>query len=535
MKKPSLSAKPSIWKRACILVLAFCLALSSPALRTLAGEAEPEEKTEEPAFAGWPAAPFVQAPAAILVEMDSGAVLYGKKIHEKHFPASITKLLTGLIAYENLDLEDTLTPTEDCFSDLPWDSSMAGFDIGQTYTVKEALYGLMISSGNDAANALGQKIAGSLKAFPDLMNQRARELGCVDSHFAHAHGIHNADHYTSVYDMAQIARAYFSYEDLCRIAGTQTYTIPAAESHPEDLKLTSHNKLILKEISLEGLVGSKTGYTDMARETLATCAERDGLRLICIVMRDEPDDHYTDTVNLLNYGFEHFKKTAVSGIQTDLISTEERFMTRGEDLLGTSESPLVLDPAASVVIPSDGNEKFITAEMGGDEEIHVNIRNALKKSREARIREETDGEETEKPQEAEAEEQEKEEEEEAPAEEADSRVMGSIRYLYGANTVGYADVIYVSGSEENKKNEALAGEKNGIIHVGRSGSVYIYLPGFLIGISVITLILIVVLMIRDHKKYLIRKAAWEKKREERRKLRKAQKAPSSDKAQRKQK
>ena len=531
MKKHPLFSRYSIWMRGAVLCLIFCLLLSGTGLKVRAQE-------EERAFAGWPSAPFVQAPSAILVEMDSGAVLYGKKIHEKHFPASITKLLTGLIAYENLELDDTLTPTEDCFKDLPWDSSMAGFDIGQTFTVREALYGLMISSGNDAANVLAERTSGSLEAFPELMNQRAEELGCVDSHFANAHGIHNADHYTSVYDMAQIARAYFSYEDLSRIAGTDTYTIPAAETHPEDLKLNSHNKLILKDIRLEGLIGSKTGYTDMARETLATCAERDGLKLICIVMRDEPDDHYTDTVNLLNYGFEHFKKAAVSNIQTDLISTEERFMTRGEDLLGTSSSPLVLDPAASVVIPTDGDLKFITAEMVGEEEVHVNIRHALKKPMEAQIGDE----ETEAEKSGEAgEEEEASEEEEQQEETLSSRVMGSIRYMYGKNTVGYADVIYVPGSDENRKNEELAGQKNGIIHVGRSGSVYIYLPGFLIGISIITGIFITILIIRNHKKYLIRKAIREKEKEERKKRRESQKAKraqrtsSSDKAHKKQK
>ena len=523
--------------RALALLLSLCLFLSGTGIGARAAETDPapaaetgsdpspasetgtvpvpaaETETQEADTAGWPAAPFVHAPAAILVEMESGAVLYGKNIHERHFPASMTKLLTAMIAYENLGLEDTITPTDETYEGLPWDSSMAGFEKEHAYTVKDVLYGLMVSSGNDAANMLAEKTAGSKKKFPNLMNERAQELGCQDSHFANSHGIHDPNHYTSVYDMAQIARAYFSYEDLSRIAGTNTYTAASVGKKPKEIEIYSHNKLIQGKIRLEGLVGSKTGYTDMARETLATCAEQDGMKLICVVMRDEPDNHYTDTVNLLKYGFENFRKVDIGSIKTDVISTEERFLTEGRDLMGSSVAPLTLSSGSFVVIPTDGSESFITAKVA-DKSEYVNIHNVLKKPTRGQIgeeKEEETGKKKKKKAEKEKEEEKEENTQEEPAEEEEKeteKVLGAVRYLYGVNVVGYADVVYLPGTVTQTGSTET--EKNGIIHAGRSGSFYIFLPGFLIGISVLTLIAVVILMIRDHKKYLLRKSSRKK-------------------------
>lgn len=544
MRNNPLFSRHSIEMRTAALLLSVFLILSGPYLGVRAAETAPdaaaETETDGRAYAGWPAAPFVHAPAAILVEMESGAVLYGKNIHQKHFPASITKLLTALIAYENLGLEDTISPTDETYEGLPWDSSMAGFEKGQEFTVKDVLYGLMVSSGNDAANMLAQKAAGSKKKFPALMNERAEELGCQDSHFANAHGIHDPDHYTSVYDMAQIARAYFSYEDLSRIAGTNTYTAVSVGKKSKEIEIYSHNSLIQGKISLEGLVGSKTGYTDMARETLATCAEQNGMKLICIVMRDEPDNHYTDTVNLLKYGFDNFRKVGIGSIKTDVISTEERFMTEGSDLMGSSTSPMTLRQDSFVVIPSDGSESFITARVA-DKNEYVNVRNTLKKPVEGQIpaeeekNQETGDKKKKTKQKEEKEETDPEEESSEGEEEEAVKVLGAVRYSYGVNVVGYADVIYTPGHVE--LTGGADSEKNGIIHAGRSGSFYIYLPGFLIGISVILLITIVILMVRSHKNYLLRKSSRknqesgvEQKRPQVRKDQKVRKAPSAGRA-----
>lgn len=537
MKNNPLFSRDSIGCRALSLFLSIFLVLSGTGLPVRAAGTDPAPVTqsEETASAGWPAAPFIHAPAAILVEIESGAVLYGKNIHKRHYPASVTKLLTALIAYEKLGLEDTISPSEDTFEGLPWDSSMAGFERGQTFTVKDVLYGMIVSSGNDAANMLAEKAAGSKKKFPDLMNERARELGCLDSNFANAHGIHDPDHYTSVYDMAQIARAYFSYEDLSRIAGTNIYTAVSVGKKSKEIEIYSHNKLIQGIISLDGLVGSKTGYTDMARETLATCAEQDGMKLICIVMQDEPDNHYTDTVNLMKYGFENFRKVDISTIKTDVVSSEERFMTEGSDIMGSSISPMTLRSGSFAVIPSDGSESFITARIAEKNE-YVNVRDTLKKPLEGHIpaegekETETEKKKTKKEKAEEAEEISEEESGDEKEEDA-VKVLGAVRYSYGVNVAGYADIIYTPGKVE--QTGSADSEKNGIIHAGRSGSFYIYLPGFLIGIAVITLITIVILMIRAHKKYILRKNSMKKKvpgeNPKQPQVRKVRKAPSSDK------
>ena len=240
--------------------------------------AEAEERKSEEiqsnSIQGWPQGPAIGAEGAILMEADSGTVLYAKNIHEHLYPASITKLLTGLLAYEKLSMDDMVEFSETAVFSIEFGSSSIGIDPGEALTVEQSLYALMVASANEVAAGLAEKMGGSLDKFPDMMNSRAESLGCTDSHFTNPHGLFNEEHYTSAYDMALIAREYFSHEELAKIANSPTYFMESSDRQPEEFTLFNKHKLINGEIEYEGILGGKTGFVEMSRQTLVTCADQ---------------------------------------------------------------------------------------------------------------------------------------------------------------------------------------------------------------------------------------------------------------------
>ena len=162
------------------------------------------------AAVAWPTNIDIAAEGGILMDANSGAILYAKNIHTPYYPASITKILTALIIIENCDLNDTLTFSHNAIFNVEGNSSSAGFDVGDKITIKDALYALLLKSANESANALAEYYAGSIDKFVDIMNQRAKELGCTESHFANPSGLNNPNHYVTAYDYALICRAAFN-------------------------------------------------------------------------------------------------------------------------------------------------------------------------------------------------------------------------------------------------------------------------------------------------------------------------------------
>lgn len=262
---------------------------------------------ESDSWEDWPAAPQISAEAAVLMDAETGTVLYAKNPHEKLYPASTTKLLTVLLAYENLDLSQPLTFSYSAVHDVPWDGSNMGMDAGEVITAEQTMYGVMVASANEGASALAEAVAGSVTDFAQLMNARALQLGCQDTHFTNANGLHAPDHYTTAYDLALIARAYFSHDILSKIAGTARYHIEPTATQPDDIWMNSTNYFLNGELQLEGMIGGKTGYTSQARSCLVTCAEKNGRKLICAIMREEPPAQYLDTATLMNYGAQSFR------------------------------------------------------------------------------------------------------------------------------------------------------------------------------------------------------------------------------------
>lgn len=233
----------------------------------------------------------VSAKAAILMHADSGRVLYEKNADEHMLIASTTKIMTAIVMLEHCELDDLVEV----------DSRSAGIEgssmylkAGESYTVEDLLYGLLLVSGNDAASALALHVADSMEEFAELMNAKAAELGMTESSFKNAHGLDEEGHYSTARDMAKLAAYCMGNEDFARIAGTVSHTVG-------EQTLVNHNRLLRE---YDGCLGLKTGYTMAAGRTLVTCAERDGARYVCVTLND-PDD-WDDHKALYDWAFANY-------------------------------------------------------------------------------------------------------------------------------------------------------------------------------------------------------------------------------------
>lgn len=296
--------------------------------------------------------PSIASVSAVVMEASTGTILYSKNMHEQHYPASITKILTTLIALQNSTPGEVVTFSKNAIYDVDLDSSRIGIDVGEKLTMEQSLYAVMLESANEVAYGVAEHISGSVSAFSALMNKTALDLGCVDSNFVNPHGLPDENHYTSAYDMALISRAAINNENFRKITGTKTYTLPPTNIQPETRYLANHHKLISGAISYDGVIGGKTGYTSKAKYTLVTFAEKDGMTLISVIMCcDSIPNEYADTEALLNYGFENYSIYNVSHeINPDTSETDDLF-TQYTPLFDNKTSPVKIDTAGSVVLP----------------------------------------------------------------------------------------------------------------------------------------------------------------------------------------
>lgn len=322
-------------------------------------------------ISGWPEGPAIGAEGAILMEAETGTVLYAKNIHEKLYPASVTKILTTLIATEECELDEVVTFSHDAIFSIPYDSSHIAIDVDEQLTVDQCLQAILIASANEVANGLGEHVAGSMEAFAELMNERAKELGCLNSHFVTTNGLHDDNHYTTAYDLAMIGRYFFANELLCKYASTSRLHIPPSDHQPDDIVAWCKNELYEgRPHAYEYLVASKTGYTDTSRQTLVSCAEKDGMKLICVILKEESPNQYQDTVDLFNYGFSNFQKINVSQTETKFNIDNSSFFYSNNDIFGNSQPILSLNPDSCIVLPKSVDfsaaESSISYENAGE-------------------------------------------------------------------------------------------------------------------------------------------------------------------------
>lgn len=304
------------------------------------------------AIVSWPKGPENGTESAILMEVDTGAILYAKNINEPLYPASTTKMMTALLVAENCQMDEVVTFSDEAIDNTEWGSSRIGIMKGEQLTVEQCMYGLLLGSANEIAYGLAEHVGGDLDTFVGMMNEKAAALGCTNTHFVNASGLPDPEHYVSALDLAKIARAFFSNETLCMISGTPKYVIPATNKTDEERPLENHHKMISgKKYAYDGIVGGKTGFTSEARQTLVTCAQRDGMKLVCVVMKDESPYQFTDTADLLDYGFASFQKYNVADNETRYNIQSASFFHTKLDIMGSSKSILSLNKSGSIVIP----------------------------------------------------------------------------------------------------------------------------------------------------------------------------------------
>lgn len=269
--------------------------------------------------------PALSAQAAILVDLDSGRVLYEKNMNEQRAPASLTKVMTALLVFEavesgQISMDDIVTAQDDCREGLEDDSSTVGILPGLQTTVREYLYCALVASANEACNVLGSYVSGSVSAFVERMNQRAAELGCVNTHFLDTNGLHNEGHYSSAYDMYLITQAALRFPEFVAMCDTVSYQ-PQAQGINEGRELTNSNALLTDRsyyyregYRYEAASGVKTGYTRAAGYCLISTAEKNGIRALAVVMgcegwsnaNIEEYRNFSDSVTLYNWVFDNF-------------------------------------------------------------------------------------------------------------------------------------------------------------------------------------------------------------------------------------
>lgn len=315
---------------------------------------------ESNAWENWPAGPSVYAESAIVMEADSGIILYAKDLEAKHYPASITKIITALIALEQCELNEEITFSYHATHSIDYGSSSIARTEGEILTVEETLYGLMLASANECANALAEHIAGSNEEFAKLMNEKAKALGCVNTHFSNPSGLHDENHYTCAYDMALITQAALENDNFRKIAGTDYYTLRATNKNDEELWMQNHHYMIAPYKTAKYLddtiFAGKTGYTTDALNTLVTCGTRNGMDVIVVTMRTRSTAEkgvplFTDTAALLDYANNFHKLNISDNENTFVVGNAYDFSVDANDL-NTSASLISIDESSSVILPN---------------------------------------------------------------------------------------------------------------------------------------------------------------------------------------
>jgi serine-type D-Ala-D-Ala carboxypeptidase (penicillin-binding protein 5/6) len=284
-----------------ISIGALCLLiLPSQAFATVETTQLPARSAVEPTTSG----PDLTAKSAVLMDLDSGQVLYQKNPNERHYPASITKILTAILALEHSKLTE-LVKTSKLATEQ--EGNRVYLVEGEEETMEQMLYGLLLNSGNDAAVAIAEHIAGSVPAFADMMNAKAKEIGATNSHFVTPNGLHDPNHYTTAHDMALIARYAMQIPEFRTIVGTKYKEWHGKEW---DTTLVNLNRLLW---TYEGATGIKTGFTDQAQQTTVVSAKRGNTELLAVLLDIQGlNEARKEAADLLDYGFQHFHKVKLA-------------------------------------------------------------------------------------------------------------------------------------------------------------------------------------------------------------------------------
>lgn len=307
--------------------------------------------------------PSISAEAAILIDAETGSILYEKNADKQMYPASTTKILTAILAIENGNLNEKVIID----NETPYgiDGSHIALETGEILTLKDLLYALLIESANDAAVAIAKHISGSVNEFANLMNKKAKEIGVKNTHFTNPNGLPDENHVTTAYDLAMIAKYAMENETFREIVKNYNYKIKPTNKKEEPRYLKSSNRLLygtgagnkinvngkLVDIKYPGADGIKTGYTVAAQQCLVATAVRGEQRLISVVLRAVGENVYIDTHKLLNYGFENFAYKQI-GFKNEFVANVE--VMHGDKKI----IPAIVGRNVFVTIPADKVDKI---------------------------------------------------------------------------------------------------------------------------------------------------------------------------------
>ena len=312
----------------------------------------------------WPSGVDTVSTAAIVMDVDSGAILYEKDADTQYYPASITKVMTALIALENSNLNEVVTFSSDCVYKNEGNSSHIGRDLGEQMTMEECLYAMMLESANECAYAIAEHVGGGdVNKFLKMMNDKAKELGCTNTHFNNPNGLPDPNHYVSARDMALISREAYQNKQFAKITGTKQYTIPPTNKHAEPTLLNNHHAMLnfyqTNRYLYEPCVGGKTGYTNDAGATLVTYAKKNGMTLVAITLHGDTQTYYTDNINLFNYCFDNF-------VAYDLSQASEQASDNLVGKLGplnNDKSYIMKGEHSTVILPVNANFTDTTCKL----------------------------------------------------------------------------------------------------------------------------------------------------------------------------
>ncbi len=314
--------------------------------------------------------PSIVAEAAIIMDAKTGQILYEKNIYDAYYPASITKVLTMLVALEHCsDFSETVTFSDNAIWGIERDSSHIALDVGEQISVEDCLYAISIRSANEAAYGLAEHIGGDLPGFANMMNQKAEDLGCVNSHFVNANGLHDPDHYTCAYDMALITQDALRYKMFRELTSAKSHIIPPTNKNEDARELYSKNKILKSssEYYYEFAEGGKTGYTTDSLNTLVTYAKKDDLELICVILRcNKSYNAYTDTRALFRYCYNNYKVSyPLADFTFDTLNDSSNdYITKNfNNTIEHDTLSYSVDKSYSILIPSSADVSQLTKQV----------------------------------------------------------------------------------------------------------------------------------------------------------------------------
>ena len=306
---------------AALLALGICISLISP-VPAKAAEVTENTGISTNAIPGWPQAQDITSTAAVVVEESTSTILYAKNMDQPLYPSSAVKIMTCLVALENSSLDEQVTMTETGVAEVTDGSANISSQLGEVFTMEQCLYAIMVGSANDIALQVAEHVSGSVEAFVQKMNEKAKEVGCKDTVFTNPTGLPDENQHTTAHDLAKITRAAMQNDTLRTISSSVSYTIPATNLSGGDRVLTSNFTMIKPgdPAYYQGCLGGKEGFTQASGSVLATAANRNGMTLICVVLNGASGQTDDEAIALLDYGFNNFKKVSLGNNDFSIVS-----------------------------------------------------------------------------------------------------------------------------------------------------------------------------------------------------------------------